>query len=117
MALVRRNTRKVPSCLMRISSLLSFSFNSVYLEMNTASNSVGKVSFYSNHILPRLIDWVMSDKHLPPLRTALLSVAKGQVAEIGFGAGANLPFYPASVEKLFGIEPSEKLLERAKKRH
>ena len=68
------------------------------------------MSLYSNYILPPLIDWAMNDKHLAPLRSALLSSAAGEVAEIGFGTGANLPFYPDSVKKLIAIEPSEKML-------
>lgn len=71
---------------------------------------------YSTYVLPRLIDWSMGSKQLSPLRATLLSTAKGVVAEIGFGSGINLPFYPAAVEKLIAIEPSEKMLERSKKR-
>jgi SAM-dependent methyltransferase len=72
------------------------------------------MSFYSNFILPPLIDWAMNGKHLKPLRAELLRPAHGVVAEIGFGSGANLPFYPETVEKIIAIEPSESLLRRAK---
>jgi ubiquinone/menaquinone biosynthesis C-methylase UbiE len=74
------------------------------------------MSLYSAYIFPPLIDWVMNAKQLSPLREELLRGAKGTVAEIGFGSGRNLPFYPKSVENLFAIDPSKELLEKAKKR-
>jgi ubiquinone/menaquinone biosynthesis C-methylase UbiE len=43
------------------------------------------------------------------------SQARGQVLEIAFGTGRNLPFYPASVE-ITGIEISPAMLEIARRR-
>jgi len=37
--------------------------------------------------------------------------ARGIVLEIGFGAGANLPYYTDDVSKLFALEPNKKLFE------
>ena len=74
------------------------------------------MAFYSNYILPRVINWAMNDKHLMPLRAELLASTYGEVAEIGFGTGANLPFYPKAVESLIGIESSQEILNLAKKR-
>jgi ubiquinone/menaquinone biosynthesis C-methylase UbiE len=41
-----------------------------------------------------------------PLRQSLLSQASGAVMEIGFGTGANLPFYPAHIHSLTTIDPN-----------
>lgn len=74
------------------------------------------MGFYNTQILPRVLDWAMQDKTLIPLRKEVLSSAKGRVVEIGFGAGANLPYYPSAVESIVAIENSEAVLKRAKKR-
>ncbi len=74
------------------------------------------MGLYHKYILPRVIDFVMEDKHLAPLRKDLLSQTSGVVAEIGFGAGANLLFYPKEVTKLFAIDSHADILKRAEKR-
>lgn len=71
---------------------------------------------YDKYILPRLINWAMDEKRLAPLRAQLLAQASGTVVEIGFGAGANLAHYPATVQKLIAVEPSEPLLKLALKK-
>ncbi len=72
--------------------------------------------FYSTYVLPCLIDLAMGSKRLGPLRHELLASAKGRVAEIGFGSGANLPYYPTTVETLIAIDNSDAVLRRSKKR-
>lgn len=57
-----------------------------------------------------------SMRGVEPLRAALLKTARGRVVEIGFGTGANLPFYPDSVTELVAVEPSTGLIERAHER-
>lgn len=74
------------------------------------------MGFYSRFVLPALLDWAMEEKRLAPLRQSLLASASGTVLEIGFGAGANLPYYPSAVQKLIAIDPSEPLMKRAKKK-
>jgi ubiquinone/menaquinone biosynthesis C-methylase UbiE len=49
-------------------------------------------------------------------RELLLRDARGRVVEIGFGTGANLPFYPEGVSELVAIEPSLGLADRARAR-
>lgn len=71
---------------------------------------------YSKYILPRMIDWGMSDKIFAPYREKVLKDAYGIVAEIGFGSGANLPHYSDKVERVIGIDPSQELKDLAKKR-
>lgn len=45
-------------------------------------------------------------------RKALLEPLSGRVLEIGGGTGANLPFYPAAVEEVAIVEPSEPMARR-----
>ena len=51
------------------------------------------MKFYSEYIFPRLMDWVMSGEVFQRLRSELLKDARGEVLEIGFGTGLNLPHY------------------------
>ena len=74
------------------------------------------MSLYSRHILPTLIDFAMKRDELSGLRSASIPFARGVVVEIGIGSGLNLPFYSASVTKLYGVDPSAELLARARPR-
>lgn len=62
----------------------------------------------------RLLDHGM--KGVDPLRAELLRDVRGRVVEIGFGTGANLPFYREGVTELVAVEPSEGLVDRARPR-
>lgn len=72
------------------------------------------MGFYERTILPRLIDSACGVKAITEQRAKVVPLAEGRVLEIGLGSGLNLPFYdPAKVERVFGLEPSAAMLERA----
>lgn len=74
------------------------------------------MGFYSDLILPRLINSAMSRPDVLRLRNRLVPQAHGNVLEVGIGSGINLPFYAADVTAVHGIEPSQglrKMAERA----
>ena len=58
----------------------------------------------------------MSMDLLTEHRREVLSEARGQVLEIGFGTGLNLLHYPESVEQLTAIDRNPGMLEIAKRR-
>jgi ubiquinone/menaquinone biosynthesis C-methylase UbiE len=62
------------------------------------------MGFYSERILPRLMNSAMSEKSLEELRRKVLAGAKGDVLEIGFGSGLNLPFYPDPLTQLTAVD-------------
>src|SRR3954449_1429644 len=64
------------------------------------------MSFYGEHVLPRIINVVMNNKTTREIRTRVCADLKGEVVEIGFGTGHNLPFFPAAVTSLRAVEPS-----------
>jgi len=71
------------------------------------------MSFYEEHVLPRLIDLVMRRRDLAPYRERTISAARGRVLEIGIGSGLNLPLYGKAVSEIIGLDPSSRLLAMA----
>ena len=72
------------------------------------------MSFYAERVLPHLINAACSTKPQHKQREKIVHLAKGDVLEIGFGSGLNLPYYEAgNVRKIFGLEPSEGMRRKA----
>jgi SAM-dependent methyltransferase len=65
------------------------------------------MGIYRERVLPRLIDVACGAKQSRPLRERVCAGLHGQVVEIGFGSGHNVPFYPDTLERVAAIEPSE----------
>lgn len=74
------------------------------------------MGLYGQHIFPRLMDWVMGGEEFQRLRAALLAEARGDVLEIGFGTGLNLPHYPRTVSSLSIVDPAEILPQKVRAR-
>ncbi len=74
------------------------------------------MGIYSRLILPRLMDLSMSSEAMAVYRQQLLTELSGDVLEIGFGTGLNLPYYPAAVTSLTTVEPNEGMSAIAQKR-
>jgi SAM-dependent methyltransferase len=70
------------------------------------------MGIYSRIIFPRLCDWVMDDPRMAKLRSEALSDVGGEVLEIGFGTGLNLPHYPEHVRRIAesGIAVDQRVL-------
>jgi ubiquinone/menaquinone biosynthesis C-methylase UbiE len=73
------------------------------------------MSFYEEWILPTLIDLSMRNKRLRPYRERVAGAAEGRVLDVGIGSGLNLPFYARQAQEVFGLDPSPRLLERARR--
>ena len=72
------------------------------------------MSFYENRVLPHLISFACSAKPSQKQREKIVPLAEGDVLEIGFGSGLNLPYYDAQkVRKIWGLEPSEGMRRKA----
>jgi ubiquinone/menaquinone biosynthesis C-methylase UbiE len=69
---------------------------------------------YDRHILPWLLDRAMRRQSLAAQRREALSQVSGDVLEIGFGSGLNLPFYPPHVRRLTAVEPHLGMSSRAR---
>ena len=62
------------------------------------------MEIYSRVFFPRLCDYAMSLSHMAEYRQSLLADVQGQVLEIGFGTGLNLPHYPSNIQKLTTVD-------------
>jgi ubiquinone/menaquinone biosynthesis C-methylase UbiE len=72
--------------------------------------------FYSRLIFPRLCDWVMNDPRMARLRQEALAEVGGEVLEIGFGTGLNLPHYPQHVRRIITVDPNPGMNRLARRR-
>ncbi len=71
-------------------------------------------SFYERRVFPPVLDLAM--RALSEHRAAALAGAHGDVLEIGFGTGLNLPHYPPGVASLTAVDPMDALRERVRQR-
>jgi len=62
---------------------------------------------YNDRVLPHLLNAACGSKTLDPLRRRVCDGLAGDVVEIGFGSGLNIPFYPAVIATVTAIEPSD----------
>ncbi|MEM7591152.1 MAG: class I SAM-dependent methyltransferase [Cyanobacteria bacterium P01_A01_bin.83] len=74
------------------------------------------MGFYSNFIVPYCIDFSMSGDNLKSYRQQLLAEVSGEILELGFGTGLNLPFYPDSVGKITTVDPNPGMKKLARSR-
>ncbi len=71
---------------------------------------------YGEQVLPRILDVVGGVKSVRPLRQRVCAGLSGNVVEIGFGSGLNVPFYPDAVKQVDTVEPSDVGWRLAQKR-
>jgi ubiquinone/menaquinone biosynthesis C-methylase UbiE len=71
------------------------------------------MGFWSDRILPRVIDRGMRNDFMAEHRYRAAPLASGRVLEIGSGSGLNLPLYTDKVQHVFGLEPSAYLRDKA----
>ncbi len=74
------------------------------------------MGLYSNLIIPYCIDFAMSSSNLREYRQKLLEDVSGEILEIGFGTGLNLPHYPDGVTKITTIDPNPGMQKIARSR-
>ena len=74
------------------------------------------MGLYGEQVLPRIINVACGLKGVEPLRRRVCDGLEGDVVEIGFGSGLNVPFYPAAVTRVAAVEPADLGWKLAEKR-
>jgi ubiquinone/menaquinone biosynthesis C-methylase UbiE len=63
------------------------------------------MGFYGDQVLPRLTDLTLG-RSMEPVRARAAEGLSGEVLELGFGSGRNVPHLPAGVTRLLAVEPA-----------
>ena len=69
--------------------------------------SRGPVRWWDEHAVPRLADLALGNDTVRRRRAAVCEGLRGRVLELGFGSGHNVGLYPAEVEEVAAVEPSD----------
>jgi ubiquinone/menaquinone biosynthesis C-methylase UbiE len=64
------------------------------------------VNFYGEQILPRFINVVLGGKEFKKIRGRVAAGLTGEVLEVGFGSGLNVPHYPSEVTRVLAVDPA-----------
>ena len=62
---------------------------------------------WTTYVVPRLADASLSAPPIAQMRERVCAGLAGEVLEIGFGSGLNVPHYPAAVSRVHAVEPSD----------
>ncbi|MDT7556174.1 MAG: hypothetical protein QOI50_5742 [Pseudonocardiales bacterium] len=65
------------------------------------------MGLWEAHVVPRIVNVACGMKTIQPLRRRVCAGLAGDVLEIGFGSGLNIPFYPATVTRVAAVEPAD----------
>ena len=64
------------------------------------------MGWYSDRLLPRLVDAVLGQELFSTIRQRVAAGLSGEVLEIGFGSGLNVPHYPPAVRRVRAVDPA-----------
>jgi ubiquinone/menaquinone biosynthesis C-methylase UbiE len=65
------------------------------------------MGIWVERVVPHIINKACGMKVTAPLRERVCAGLAGDVLEVGFGTGHNVPFYPAEVGQVWAVEPSD----------
>ncbi len=65
-------------------------------------------NWYRDHVFVRIMNTMMNTKETRRIREEVCAPLVGEVLEIGFGTGLNLPHLPPTVTRLLAVDPMER---------
>jgi ubiquinone/menaquinone biosynthesis C-methylase UbiE len=64
------------------------------------------VGVWTEQVVPRFTDKLLGSRAVMKLRRRAVASLAGDVVEIGFGSGLNVPLYPPEVTRVLAVDPS-----------
>jgi ubiquinone/menaquinone biosynthesis C-methylase UbiE len=64
------------------------------------------VGWYREQVLPRVADVLLRGPEYTTARDRVCAGLAGEVLEVGFGSGRNVPHYPATVKRVRAVDPA-----------
>src|SRR5262249_23301179 len=71
-----------------------------------ATRGGSAIGFYGEQVLPRLTNVALGTKECTRLRKRITVGLVGDVLEVGFGSGLNVPHYPPTVRRVQAVDPA-----------
>ena len=71
------------------------------------------MGFYGERVFPRVMNALMDTKETRRIRARVCEPLSGDIVEVGFGTGHNLPFLPPAVTSVRAVDPLERGRELA----
>ena len=75
--------------------------------MTSPAPTVERPGFYRRRVFPRIMNLAMNTAETRRIRAEVCAPLRGDVLEIGFGSGHNLPFLPPAVTRLLAVDPMQ----------
>ena len=64
------------------------------------------MGWYVDRVLPRITDVALRGGEFTEARARVCAGLEGEVVEVGFGSGRNVPHYPAAVKRVRAVDPA-----------
>jgi ubiquinone/menaquinone biosynthesis C-methylase UbiE len=74
------------------------------------------MGWWTDRAVPRVVDLALAGEEVEARRATACRGLRGSVLELGFGSGRNVSHYPAAVEQVYVVEPSDLAWEMAQER-
>lgn len=65
------------------------------------------MGLYRDEVLPRITNFLLAGREFRRIRERVASQLSGDVLEVGFGSGLNVPYYPPAVTRVFAVDPAK----------